>query len=171
MKTTAEILTFLLVLILCGCKTEEKMAERQAETAMAATSSVLSEDGHREQKGQEAILEETLHAQSSDSVVERYRERLVTDSAGRVLLHEVEHSRDTFKGKAQSQALRTGIRQEKTTTRNHEQSRARNDSVYNGGSLKEVTVVEKKPWYRPWLLPLIVILAAAGFIISKVTRK
>lgn len=168
MKTTIRILLFLLALSLCGCKTKEKVTERQAETAQASSSSVHLSTGQTEQEGQAATQEETMHTQWSDSIVEKFHERIVTDSTGRVLLHEVEHSKDTYKGRGQHQAKRTGNRQEKATIQSQELTIAQNDSTYNEDSTKEVTVVKKKSWRWLWFVGLLAMLLTGGYIISKV---
>ena len=153
-----------------GCKTKEKVTEKRTETAQAVSFSITAQAGQTEQHGQTAWAEEDTHTGWSDSIVEKFHERIVTDSAGRVLLHEVEHSKDTYKGKTQSQAKRTGNRQEKSTAQNQEQSYARNDSTYNGGSLNEVVVTKKKSWRWLWFVGLLLGLVTAGYIISRVKR-
>ena len=99
MKMTTRLLIFLFALCLCGCKTKQKVTENLTETAQASCSSVQLTTGQTEQEGQATTQEETMHTQWSDSIVERFHERVVTDSTGRVLLHEVEHSKDTYKGR------------------------------------------------------------------------
>ena len=168
MKTTIRILVFLLALGLCGCRTKQKVTEQLIETVQASSSSVLLSTGQTEQEGHATTQEETMHTQWSDSVVEKFHERIVTDSCGRVLLHEVEHSKDTYKGRGQHQAKRTDNRQEKATKQSQELSIAQNDSTYNGGSLKEVTVVKKKSWRWLWYVGLLATLLAGGYIILKV---
>lgn len=170
MKTTIRILIFFLALSLCGCKTKEKMTERLTETELSNSSSTVMTSQHTEQLGQTYMTEEATQTSLSDSIIERFHERIVTDSTGRVLLHEVEHSKDTYKGKTQSQAKRKDNRQEKTTAQSQEQCFARNDSTYNGGSLNEVTVVKKKSWRWLWFIGLLSSLLTVGYIISRVKR-
>lgn len=149
---------------------KEKVTEKRTETALAASSSVAALTQRTEHHGQTATTEEATHTGLSDSTVEKFHERIVTDSTGRVLLHEVEHSKDTYKGKNQSQTKRMGNRQEKETAQNQEQSHARNDSIYNGGCLEEVTVIKKKSWRWLWFLGLLGSLLTVGYIISRVKR-
>lgn len=171
MKTEERLLLFLLVLLsLVGCKTKEKVTEKRTEIAQVISSSVAAQSGQTEQLEQTATMEEATYTGWSDSVVEKFHERIVTDSTGRVLLHEVGHSKDTYKGKNQSRAKRTDNRQEKTTAQNQKQSYARNDSTYNGGSLNEVAVVKKKSWRWLWFVGLLAGLLTVGYIISRVKR-
>ena len=153
-----------------GCKTKEKVAEKRTETAQAVSSSTAALSGEMEQLEQTATTEEDTLTVWSDSIVDKFHERIVTDSTGRVLLHEVEHIKETYKGKTQSQAKRTGNRQEKRAAQNQEQRFARNDSTYNGGSLDEVTVVKKKSWRWLWFAGLLASILAVGYIISRVKR-
>lgn len=166
-----KVTIFILALCLGSCKTKEKVTENLTETAQASCSSVQLTTEQTEQEGQATTQEETMHTQWSDSIVERFHERVVTDSTGRVLLHEVEHSKDTYKGRGQHQAKRTDNRQEKATVQSQELTIAQNDSTYNGGSLNEVTVVKKKTWRWLWYVGTLASLLIVGFIISKVIRR
>lgn len=171
MKMTTRLLIFLFALCLCGCKTKQKVTENLIETAQASCSSVQLTTEQTEQEGQATSQEETMHTQWSDSIVERFHERVVTDSTGRVLLHEVEHSKDTYKGRGQHQAKRTDNRQEKATVQSQELTIAKNDSTYNGGSLNEVTVVKNKTWRWLWYVGIVASLLMLGCIILKVIRR
>jgi hypothetical protein len=165
-----KVTIFILALCLGSCKTKEKVTEKRTETAQTVSSSVATLSGQTKQLEQTALAEEATHTGWSDSIVDKFYERIVTDSTGRVLLHEVEHSKDTYKGMTQSQMKRTGNRQEKSTAQNQEQSYARNDSGYNGSSLNEVTVVKKRSWRWLWFVGLLVGLFLAGYIITRVKR-
>lgn len=171
MKTTIRILIFFLALSLCGCKTKEKMTERLTETAQSNSSSTVMTSQHTEQQGQTSMTEETTQTSWSDSIVERFHERIVTDSTGRVLLHEQEHTKDHYKGRAQSQTNRNGNSQETAAGKKTELTVERNDSTYNGNSLNEVTVVKKKSWRWLWFVGILGSLLIVGIIISKVTRR
>lgn len=170
MKTSIRILLLLILLSMSGCKTKEKVTEKRTETAQDVSSSVAVLSGKMEQLKQTATTEEATLTGWSDSIVEKFHERIVTDSTGRVLLHEVEHRKDTYKGKTQSQAKRTGNWQEERAAQNQEQNFARNDSTYNGGSLDEVTVVKKNSWRWLWFVGLLASILAVGYIISRVKR-
>lgn len=167
MKTTTRLLMFLLVLCLCGCRTKEKVTEHLTETALSSSTSVQVSSVHTEQAVQEGVQEEATHTQQSDSTVERFYERIVTDSTGRVLLHEVEHSKDTYKGSGRQQTKRTDNHQEKTTTQLQELAAAKNDSIYNGGNLREVTVVKPKSWKWLWIAGVLSLLLTVGTIIIR----
>lgn len=144
MKMTTRLLIFLFALSLCGCKTKQKVTENLTETVQASSSSVQQATEHTEQQGVSSTQEEAAHTQWSDSVVEKFHERIVTDSCGRVLLHEVEHSKEKFKGQNKSQTNRAAHHQENATSQHQEMKQASNDSVYNGGTLKEVTISKKR---------------------------
>lgn len=144
MKMATRLLIFLFALSLCGCKTKQKVTENLTETAQASSSSVQQATEHTEQQGVSSTQEEAAHTQWSDSVVEKFHERIVTDSCGRVLLHEVEHSKEKFKGQNKSQTNRAAHHQENAMSQNQKMEQTRNDSIYNGGTLKEVTVSKKR---------------------------
>lgn len=145
MKTIAKLLILLLAtLSLCGCKTKQKVTENLTEIAHASGSSVQQATEHTEKQEVSSTQEEATHTQWSDSIVEKFHERIVTDSCGRVLLHEVEHSKENFKGQNKCQTNRAGHHQENATSQHQEMKQASNDSVYNGGTIKEVTISKKR---------------------------
>lgn len=133
--------------------------ESRMVTAKAASSSVQLESRHTEQHGQSTTSDDATYNHWSDSIVEKFHERIVTDSSGHVLLHEEEHSKDIFKGSGQSHTRRTGTNQMMTGVQGHEQSLIQSDSIYNGGSLMEVSVVGKRSGcWQWWLIGLLCIL-------------
>lgn len=171
MKTIIRILIFLFALSLCGCKTKERVTERLTETARAASSSVAMTSQHTEREGLTSTMEEATRTSWSDSIVERFHERVVVDSCGRVLLHEKEHTRDRYKGRTRSQSRRDGSIKETSSGQEAGLELCRNDSTYHGGTLNEVTVVRKRSWRWVWFLWLLGSLLAAGIIISIMTRR
>ncbi|MBR1467466.1 MAG: hypothetical protein IJ606_02420 [Bacteroidaceae bacterium] len=170
MKTTIRILLLLLVLCLSGCKTKEKVTERQTETTQASSVTAQIQQQQAELHGQTSLTAENTQTQVSDSVVERFRERIVTDSAGHVLLHDVEHSRERYKGKAASQKKQTDMRDEQLTVKSDMGTLVQCDSTYNGGTLKEETVVKKWSWRWSWFVGVLASLLTAGYISSRVKR-
>lgn len=171
MKTTIRILIFFLALSLCGCKTKEKMTERLTETAQSNSCSTVMTSQHTEQQGQTSMTEETTQTSWSDSVVEKTRERIVTDSSGRVLLHEAERTTEHYKGRGKSLTHQQQNRQEKSEVTSQGTVTETNDSTYNGGSINEVTVVKKKSWRWLWYVGILASLLIVGYIISKVIRR
>lgn len=172
METILKIFALLLLtLSISSCKTKEKMTERLTETAQSNSSSIVMTSQHTEQQGQSSMTEETTQTLWSDSIVERFHERIVTDSTGRVLLHEQEHTKDHYKGRTQSQTNRNGNSQKTAAGQKTELTVECNDSTYNGNSLNEVTVVKKKSWRWLWYVGILGSLLIVGIIISKVTRR
>lgn len=160
----------LLVLFLSSCKTKEKVAEKQLETVHVVSSTSAAQAQQSELFGRTATTEATSQIGWSDSIVEKFHERIVTDSTGRVLLHEVDRHMDTYKGKKQSQTKYEGQKQENTTAQDLKQNCAMNDSIYNINSVKKLTIVKKKSWRWLWFVGLLVSLVVVGFITSKFRR-
>ncbi len=159
MKTVLRII-FLFFLVLCtgSCRTKEKVTERLRETAQASTSGVVKEarqTGHQVESNSSG---ETTHTQWSDSTVERFHERIVTDSSGRVLWQETEHSKERYTGKARSNTNRSNSIQETVESQDSSITEEQKDSLYNGGVLQEVTVVRSRPCNWLWWGGLLVIL-------------
>lgn len=172
MKTILNFLTLLLLVVsISSCKTKEKITEKLSETARSNSSSIVMKSKHTGQQGQSSMKEETTQTSWSDSIVERYHERIVQDSTGRVLLHEQEHTKDHYKGQTQSQTNRNGNSQATAAGQKTELTVECNDSTYNGNRLNKVTFVKKKSWRWLWYMVLLGSLLTAGVIISKVIRE
>lgn len=167
-----KLLFMLLALItLIGCKTKEKVTERMTETAhvtckMAHTSSTSSDS-----QIQAMATAQTTQTTWSDSLVVKTLERIVTDSSGRVLLHEAERTTEHYKGRGKSLTNQQQNRQERNEETSHGTVTETNDSTYNGGSHNEVTVVKKKPFNLLWFAGIAAIFVVYGYIIIKVTRR
>lgn len=169
MKKLLFILLVLLTLI--GCKTKEKVTERMTETAHVTGEVTQTSSTSSDSQSQTMATAQTTQTTWSDSVVEKTRERIVTDSSGRVLLHESERTTEHYKGRGKSLTQQQQNRQEKSEATSQGFVTETNDSTYNGGSINEVTVVKKKSWRWLWYVGILASLLIVGFIISKVIRR
>ena len=170
MKTRSILLFLLLALTLCGCKTTKKVAEQQTVTAASASTSAQAIQEQATREGSATRLEEATQTVWSDSIVEKLHERIVTDSCGRVLLHEVARSQDRYRSTGQRQTQRTGSIQSTTCEERQAYETAQRDSTYAGGSLREVTVEGKRSRRWLWFTGLLCGLFMTGFIISRLKR-
>lgn len=168
MKKLLFILLALMTLI-AGCKTKEKVTERMAETAHftgeATQTSSLSSDS----QSQVTATAQITQTSWSDSIVEKFHERIVTDSSGNVLWHETEHSKDHYVGKSHNKTNQSNSSQETATAQNVAITQEQKDSVYNGGVLQEVTAVKSKPckWLRYVGLLALILVCAVIYKIKK----
>lgn len=168
MKKLLFILLALMTLI-AGCKTKEKVTERMAETAHftgeATQTSSLSSDS----QSQVTATAQITQTSWSDSIVEKFHERIVTDSSGNVLWHETEHSKDHYVGKSHNKTNQSNSSQETATAQNVAITQEQKDSVYNGGVLQEVTVVKSKSckWLRYVGLLALILVCAVIYKIKK----
>lgn len=158
----------LAMFLLCSCRTKEKVTERLVETSLSSSTQAQSTTQHSEQQGQTSMTEEATQTSWSDSIVERYHERIVTDSSGRVLLHEREHSKDTYKGKSKSQTNRAGNCQENKTEQSQALTQEQRDSTYNGASTNEVKVVKRNTCWWIWVLVILFGLLAVCFLALRI---
>ena len=164
------LLILLASLTLAGCKTKEKVAERVTETAHVTGEVTLTSSMSSDSQSQETATAQTTQTSWSDSVVEKTHERIVTDSSGRLLLHEAERTTEHYKGQGKRLTHQQQNRQGKSESTSQETVTETNDSTYNGGSIHEVTVV-KKSWRRLWYVGILAILVIVGYIISKIIRR
>ncbi len=80
--------------LLCGCATRKKVTNHYAESAQSSLNVGFSVEHQGMVAGRLTVAEGLQEVTERDSTVEKYREKVVMDSAGRVLLHEKEHERE-----------------------------------------------------------------------------
>lgn len=171
MKTVMRIAILLLCLLtIVSCKTKEKVTDSVKETVQTGTSSSAVTTAKEECTSAGNSSGEAFRTQWSDSIVEKYHERIVTDSSGRVLWHETEHSKDRYTGRSEGKASQTISHTETATGKSTATAGEKNDSVYNGGVLKEVTVTETRSWSWLWQVSLLVLPLIIVAIIYKVRK-
>ena len=167
-----KLLFMLLALMtLIGCKTKEKVTERMTETANVTGEMTHTSSTSSDSQSQEMSAAQTIQTTCSDSVVEKTIERIVTDSSGRVLLHEAERTKEQYKGRGKSLTNQQQNRQERNEANSHGTVTETNDSTYNGGSQNEETVVKKNPSRWLWYAGIAAIFVVYVYIIIKVTRR
>lgn len=166
-----KLLFMLLALILIGCKTKEKVTERMTDTAHVTDEVTQKSSMSSDSQIQETVTGEITQTSWSDSIVDKTIERIVTDSSGRVLIHEAERTTERYKGSGKSLIQQQQNRHEKSEVNGHGTITETSDSTYNGGTLNEVTVVKKKPSRWLWYAGIAVIFITYGYIIIKVTRR
>lgn len=166
-----KLLFMLLALILIGCKTKEKVTERMTDTAHVTDEVTQKSSMSSDSQIQETVTGEITQTSWSDSIVDKTIERIVTDSSGRVLIHEAERTTERYKGSGKSLIQQQQNRHKKSEVNGHGTITETSDSTYNGGTLNEVTVVKKKPSRWLWYAGIAVIFITYGYIIIKVTRR
>ena len=167
-----KLLFMLLVLLtIIGCKTKEKVTERMTDTAHVTGEVTQTSSLSSDSQSQTTFTAQTTQTSWSDSVVEKTRERIVTDSIGRVLLHEAERTTEHYNGRGKSLTHQQQNRHKRSESNSQGTVTETNDSTYYGGSLNEVTVVKKKLCRWLWYVGIVAILLMLGYIILKVIRR
>ena len=162
---------FLALMTLIGCKTKEKVTERMTDTAHVTDEVTQTSSLSSDSQSQVTVTAQTTQSLWSDSLVEKTRERIVSDSSGRVLIHETERTTERYKGRGKSLTQQQQNRHEKSEVTSQGTVTETSDSTYNGGSLNEVTVVKKKTWRWLWYVGIVASLLMLGCIILKVIRR
>lgn len=145
MRTTGRLILALLIVLTSACKTKEKTTER-TEAALQASGVRTELDVTRtdSEKRLAALEMLSLHCWR-DSMAEKVYERIVTDSTGKVLRHELERSRENYSGRQKRVGTMNARLTAAVDERSLKKSVAASDSIYNGGTLKEVVVAKKRP--------------------------
>lgn len=157
------------VLTLTGCKAKEKVSESFTENVQVRSIETAEGICHDERHERENSTEQTIRTLESDSVVEKFRERVVVDSWGRVLFKDSEHTKERYRGKG---TTRTD-RQEDNRRAAMEQATKQSQTVTDTTATKKRsnTVKTKKPTCRwLWFPGLLALLFVSGVIIRKMTR-
>ena len=145
MSTPGRLILAALIVLMSGCKVKEKTAERMEETLRASDSRTELDVMLTEMEKRRAAMEVlTLHCWN-DSMAEKVYERIVTDSTGKVLRHELERSRENYSGRGKSVGSMNARQTAACGERSLKKGLAASDSIYNGGTLKEVVVAKKRP--------------------------
>lgn len=165
------LLMLLALMTLIGCKTKEKVTERMTDTAHVTDELTQTSSLSSDSQIQAMATAQTTQTTWSDSLVEKTLERIVTDSSGRVLLHEAERTTERYKGSGKSLIQQQQNRHENSEVKGHGTITETSDSTYNGGTINEVTVVKKKPCNWLWFAGIAAIFITYGYIIIKVTRR
>lgn len=173
MKRIVKIMCVLLmsgfVLSMPGCKTKEKVSEIHKENAWTSMTETKTEMCLGERLECDSSAEQTLQTSEKDSLVEKFWERIVTDSCGRILFKDSEYTKERYLGKGTSKANRNGSTRQTATEQVKKLSQAETDT--SSTTIRESTQKTVKNTYRwLWFTGLLILLFACGFIISKVTR-
>lgn len=173
MKRIVKIMCVLLmsgfILSLSGCKTKEKVSEIHKENAQTSMTETKTEMCLDERLEHESSAEQVLQTSENDSLVEKFRERIVVDSCGRVLLKDGEYTKERYQGRGTTKANRQGSDHRKVTGQAGKQSQVATDS--SGTVIRENMVKTARQTCRwLWFPGLLVLLFAGGAIISKVMR-
>lgn len=155
-----------LVLSLSGCKTKEKVSENHKENVRINSTEMQNEVCFDERHEHESSAEQSLQTSEKDSLVEKFRERIVVDSSGNVLFKDSEYTKERYHGKGTSKANRNGSNRQTATEQIKKQSQAETDTSSTG--IRESTQrIVKHTYGWLWFVVLFVFLFAGGVIISK----
>ncbi|MBO5061903.1 MAG: hypothetical protein J6C31_04700 [Prevotella sp.] len=173
MKRIVKIMCVLLMsgffLSLLGCKTKEKVSEIHKENVWTSMTETKTEMCLGERLECDSSAEQTLLTSEKDSLVEKFWERIVTDSCGRILFKDSEYTKERYLGKGITKENRKGSNYQTAKGQIEKQSQEKTDT--SSTAIRESTQKTVKQTYRWfWFLGLLIFLFACGFIISKVTR-
>lgn len=158
-----------LVLALSACKTKEKVDENYTANVWTNSTESKNEICRNERHEHESSAEQALQASEKDSLVEKFRERIVVDSSGHILFKDSEYTKERYQGKATTKTNRKESNHQTATEQANKQSQAETDT--SSTAIREntqKTVKQTDRWL--WFLSLLIFLLISGAIISKVTR-
>lgn len=158
MKTILKLLLIAVALSLTGCRSHRTITDSRKESVSTIAGISHGVKQHIDRQVLLASLNETQLA--SDSIVERVWERIVTDSCGHVLLHEMERSKDRYRNRTRSTSNRTDSTRMETETDMDEVKLQQADSVYNGSrSVNERKTEDRFRTVRfLWIIPVLLVL-------------
>lgn len=157
------------VLTLTGCKAKEKVSESLTENAQVRSTETAEGICHDERHERENSIEQTIRTSESDSVVEKFRERVVVDSCGRVVFQDSEHTQERYHGKGTTRTGKQEDNRRAAMGQTEQQSRNETDNaraIYQDKTVK--TSLPTRRWL--WFLVLPVVIVAGGVVYSKMRR-
>lgn len=158
-----------LVFSISGCKTTEKVSENFKENAQTSTTEIKEDIRHDERHERESSIEQVLQTSERDSLVEKFRERVVVDSCGRVLFKDCEYSKEHYLGKGVAKVCSQKNNSQFVAEQSNRQTQSQTDSIKS--STQNNTVKTTKPTYRwLWFLGLLMLMLSCGAFISKMTQ-
>lgn len=152
-------LIFILFLILmCGCGTRKTVTNQSESMLKSESSSLMSVKADTNDKQMETIEHKT------DSIVERFRTLIVTDSIGNIIYKEEEHSGEKFKGFGYAKAERNLEQHYDSTMICNEDSTSSTEQMSRN---KEVNSSTKPPWGAIFCVMLLVFVVSFYWIVKK----
>lgn len=161
---------FLFVLTLCSCVAKKTVTESRSETDYAGTMRLVVTKNRSDSLVTAMVSEQTMTENESDSIVEKLRERIVTDSCGNIVLHEKEFIQEHYKnkGKKNISSDRGSVTESQTASRT--KSVEGSDSIQSATRTDIVKEVRYRPPCVVYLACILVLLLFVGFIISKIKK-
>lgn len=161
---------FLLVLTLCGCAAKNTMTESRHETDYAGTMRLVVTGNRSDSLETARASEQTVIENEADSIVEKLRERIVTDSCGNIVLHEKELIQEHYKNKGKKSSSSDRERETASQTASRTKSVEGSDSIRSSTRTDIVKEVRYRPPCAVCFAGLLVLLLLVGFIISKIKK-
>lgn len=170
MGTFYKIWLFLFVLALCSCAAKKTVTESRSETDYAGVMRFVVTGYWSDSLETARVSEQTVMENEEDSVVEKLRERIVTDSCGNIVLHEKELIQEHYKNKGKKNISSDRERETSSQTANRTKSVEGCDSIRNTTRTDIVKEVRYRPPCSVYFAGLLVLLLLVGFIISKIKK-
>ena len=105
-----------------------------------------------------------------DSTVEKFREHLVIDSSGNVVLREIEHQKEKYKAKGRIHRNNREIQHLEAAKQEQMTYEQYLDGIYNASlqNVEEESEPSSSRWL--WLIGFLTLLTMVGAIISKIVK-
>lgn len=161
---------FLLVLTLCSCAAKKTIIESRNATDYAGTMRLVVTGNRSDSMETARASEQTVMENEADSIVEKLRERIVTDSCGNIVLHEKELIQEHYKNKGKKNISSDRERGTASQTASQTKSVEDSDSIRNSTGTDIVKEVRCRPPCAGYFAGLLILLLLVGFIISKIKK-
>lgn len=164
------LLSALLALAVSSCKTHEKVQTSRTEQTSVKMSTSSDSVFTETLQTINAHDEHSVMLNERDSVVEKWREYIVVDSTGKVLLHEMERQKEKHKAKDKVQRNSKDKHQTEVAKNSRLTYEQLCDSLYQ--ELYNNEEKDSKPVSYRWLwfIGILSLLLLAGAIISKLGK-
>lgn len=170
MRTICNIWLFLFCMALCGCAAKKTTAESRSGTDYAGSISLTVTENRSDSLETERVSEQTMTENETDSIVEKLRERIVTDSCGNIVLFEKELVQEHYKNRGRKNTSSDRGSETASKTANQEKSVEGSGSIRGATSTDIVKEVRRHPPRAVYFAGIFVLLLSVGLIISKIKK-
>lgn len=169
MGTIHKIWLFLSVFALCNCAGKKEMTKSRSETDYADCMRLALTEIRSDSLETARVSEQTMTENETDSIVEKLRERIVTDSCGNIVLFEKEHVQEHYKNRGKKNTSSNRGSETASKTANQEKSVEGDDSIRKTASTEIAKEVHRHPLRAVHIVGILALLLV-GFILLKVRK-
>lgn len=164
------LMSIMLILAVSSCKTKQKITETRTEEIVKKQSDSMDVACKNNLEAINTHDKQNTVLDERDSTVEKFREHLVIDFSGNVVLREIEHQKEKYKAKGRIHRNNREIQHLEAAKQEQMTYEQYLDGIYNASlqNVEEESEPSSSRWL--WLIGFLTLLTMVGAIISKIVK-